>query len=389
MDYNFDEIIDRKGTNSTSFEGWKQYMFGMPKDAVFPFKEEEYIRMWVADMDLATPAQVLDAMRERLDRKILGYTGIFDEEYYTVLTNWFKKRYNWEINLEQMIISPGIIPALFRLVGLLTNEGENVLILTPSYTPFKAAGEAHGRKVYYSRMFDPEDIARQLDDPERNIRLFIFCNPHNPTGRVWTKEELYRIGRICLDRGVRIISDEIHCDLLRMGQQHIPLASLFPESELIVTCTAPSKTFNLAGNLMSHIFIPDKAVRERWQRLHVDLLSPLSVAAVQAAYGQCEDWLDQLRVYLDGNFAYLDAQLKQHLPLSKFTVPGATYLAWVDISAYIREENMPLYFAQQAGVLLESGSMFVENGEGFVRLNVACPRAVLEEGVRRIVGVLK
>lgn len=400
MKYDFDEIIDRKGTNSLSYDGWKSYMFGNEGNLAFPYKNEDYIRLWVADMEFSNPPEVLEAIRERLDRKILGYTSIYDPEYYEVVQSWFMKRYQWKIKLEHLVVSPGIIPALNRLVSLLTSDSESVLINTPSYTPFKMACDINERQVFYSNLvveqnryeLDFEDIVNQLEDKHKNIKLFIFCNPHNPTGRIWTEAELRKIGEICIERNIWIISDEIHCDLLRKGKVHIPLSRLFPQSDRIITCTAPSKTFNLAGNLMSHVFIPNDLIRNKWTKLYFDLLSPLSVEAVKAAYGYCEEWLEQLREYLDGNFNYLKAQLNKHLPESKFEIPESTYLAWIDISEYahkIPDQNISKYFAEKGGVLVEDGNMFVANAERYIRLNLACPRSVLKEGIHRIVELLR
>ncbi len=395
MKYNFDEIIDRKDSNSISFEGWRHH-FNVSADEVFPFANEDYIRMWVADMDLSTPPEILDAIRRRLDRKILGYTHILDPVYYDVLYRWFEKRYHWQIKKEEIVIAPGVVPALKRLVPLLTRSGEAVLILTPSYAPFKMAAHYNDRALVMSDMvleegrfvMDRADIRRKLEDPNLNIRLFILCNPQNPTGTCWKEEELRWLGDLCLQHDVWIISDEIHCDLLRVGRQHIPLATLFPGAERIITCTAPSKTFNLAGNLMSHIFIPDRHIRRTWNTLHQDLLSPLSIAATRAAYEECEEWLEALRQYLDLNFAFLKDTLSQVLPQARFDIPDATYLAWIDISDYLpmlpQQQQVALFLAREAGILLEDGSMFVANGEGYIRLNLACPRTVLEEGIRRL-----
>lgn len=397
--YNFDEIIDRANTNSVSFEGWRQSMFGLDKDAEFPFDDRDYIRLWVADMDFATPPEVLDAIREHLDRKILGYTRIYDDNYFAVLSSWFRRRYEWTIREEDMVISPGIVPALNRLVGLLTEPGENILIHTPAYAPFKHAGDYHGRQVFYSPLIQQEgyytidfdDMERQLADRAKNIKLFILCHPHNPTGRVWSEEELRKMGDLCQRHDIWIISDEIHCDLLRKGQQHMPLAKLFPDNDRIITCTAPSKTFNLAGSPMSHLFIPHKAMRKEWLRLYAEVLSPLSIVATQTAYASCGGWLEQLKQYLDDNFVFLQAQLEAQAPNVRFHIPESTYLAWVDISAYLEhradKNNVAMDFAQH-GVLIEDGKMFVHNAEGYIRINIACPRAVLAEGIQRMVKAL-
>ncbi len=401
MKYNFDEIIDRRNTNSLSYDGWKPYLFNLPRDEAFPYPDHDYVRMWVADMDFATPPEILDAIRARLDDRILGYTCLYDQSYYTVLESWFLKRYNWQIDVEELVTAPGVVPALNRLTGLLTGPGERILITTPSYAPFKKAGDYHEREVVTSDLLlrsgqfgmDFEDIAEKLADKRLNIRLFILCNPHNPTGRVWTREELLSLGELCLQNDVWIISDEIHCDLLRRGRTHTPLSALFPASDRIITCTAPSKTFNLAGNMMSHLFIKNEAVRAAYKKQFHEMLSPLSIVAARAAYASCEPWLEALVTYLDDNFSYLQQWLQNTLPLARFAVPEATYLAWIDLSAYLRllpdPRNPALFFAREAGLLIEDGNFFVGNGTGYIRLNIACPRAVLEEGLRRMGAALE
>src|SRR5690625_678207 len=234
MKYNFDEVIPRKDSHSINYEGWRK----TAKAHIQLAPTEEYIRMWVADMDFATPPEILEAMRKRLDKKILGYSAVMDDAYIEVLEKWFLKRYAWKIDRKHLVFSPGVVPALNRLVALLTNEGEGILINTPSYFPFYSAALINDRKIYFSKLKNHnghfemsfEDIERQLKDPKKNIKLFIHCHPHNPTGRVWTKEELKRLGELCLENDERIISDEIHCDLLRRGKIHTPLHSLFPET---------------------------------------------------------------------------------------------------------------------------------------------------------------
>lgn len=400
MKYNFDEIIDRKGTNSLSYDGWKKYMFGAEYDAPFPFSDEEYIRLWVADMAFSTPPPVLDAIRKRLDRKILGYTKIYDPAYYHVLERWFERRYGWKINSDEIVTSPGVVAALNRLVPLITRKDESVLICTPSYAPFKRAGEYSGRPVLTSDLVHKEgvyemdfaDIRNKIEDPKNKVGLFILCHPHNPTGRIWTEDELTRLGKICLDNNVWIISDEIHADLLRMGRKHVPLARLFPDTDRIITCTAPSKTFNLAGNMLSHIFIKHPEIRAEWRKYYEEYHSPLSFVAAQAAYEECEDWLEQLRDYLDGNLQFLKEALANLLPEARFRIPEATYLAWVNLEAYQdrlpRDSDFTKFFAMKAGVLVEGGEMFVDNGAGHIRINVACPRAVLDEAVSRMANAL-
>ncbi|MDR2528306.1 MAG: PatB family C-S lyase [Synergistaceae bacterium] len=393
MRYDFDEIIDRKGTNAMSVEGFRQYIFHDDR-IQFPYKDDEFVRMWVADMEFATPDVVRNAIKERVDRGIFGYTKIFDPEYYNAFVKWTRGHYGWNFEKEWLVTSPGIIPALFELVGYICERCEKVLIMTPSYAYFKHASDFHGRGLVCSNlkndagyyMMDFDDLRKKAADGE--TKLCIFCNPHNPTGRVWTKEELETFGQICVENDLWIVSDEIHCDLLRTGKKHIPLAKLFPSYSKLVTCMAPSKTFNLAGLMFSNIIIPDKGLRDTWKARHYDFENPLSIATAQAAYAHGEEWLRQLKMYLDENFAFVESYLKEHLPEAEFRVSEATYLAWVNVGAYLKggkdDAFLPLLFAEKAGVLLEGGDMFVANSKGYIRLNLACPRATVKTGLERI-----
>lgn len=395
MTYDFDEIIDRKGTNALNTDGFRDYIFHAPPSMEFPFADDAFIRMWVADMEFATPPMIIEAMKERLDRRIFGYSKIFESSYYEAFVNWTHHHYGWQFKREHLHTSHGIIPALYELVEFICRPDEKILVLTPSYAYFKHAADHNKiemvpsflreKEGYYTMDFD--DIEEKAKDPK--VTLCIFCNPHNPSGRVWTPEELTRFGEICLNNGMWIISDEIHCDLLRNGQMHTPLAKLFPESDHIITCMAPSKTFNMAGLMFSNIIIPNEGLREIWNARHYGFENPLSIAAAQAAYTSGHDWLTQLKEYLDGNFEFTQGYLAENLPKAKFRISEATYLAWVNIGACLpKDEDYCLYFANNAGVLLEGGNMFVSNSDGFIRLNLACPRAVLAEGLRRICETL-
>lgn len=396
MKYNFDEIIDRKGTNAMNTDGFREYIFHASEDMVFPYKDDEFIRMWVADMEFATPPEIIEAVKDRLDKRIFGYTKVFDPNYYLAVANWTQRHYNWTFEKEHLVTSPGIIPALYELVEYICKSDEKVLIVTPSYAFFKHAVDFNhlelvssdlvNQEGYYSMDFD--DLEAKAKDEK--VSLCIFCNPHNPSGRVWTPDELKNFGQICLENNVWIISDEIHCDLLRNGQFHTPLAKLFPQTDRIITCMAPSKTFNMAGLMFSNIIIPNEEIRAVWQARHYSFENPLSIAATQAAYQYGDEWLEQVKNYLDDNFIFAKQYLDHYLPEAIFRIPEATYLAWVNISAYLpKEENYSLYFAKNAGVLLEGGNMFVANSEGYIRLNLACPRSILEEGLERIRGVLQ
>lgn len=397
MKYNFDEIIDRRNTNCMNTDGFRQYIFHADQDMKFPFADEEFIRMWIADMEFATPDCIIQAMKERLDRRIFGYTRIFGDDYYRAFSGWTKKLYDWEFPKEYLYTSHGVIPALYELTGYICGPDDKVLMMTPSYAYFKYAAEHNHVAYVCSDLMNPrgdgyyeidfDDFRRKAQDP--SVKLFIFCNPHNPTGRLWTEEELRKTAEICFENGVMILSDEIHCDLIRTGLKHIPLAKLYPESDQIITCMAPSKTFNTAGLQFSNIIIPNENVRGQWLRYHNFDENPLSLAGAQAAYEKGYDWMAALREYLDENFHFTKAYLEEHLPEAVFRIPEATYLGWVDVGAYVdKDVNLPLLFAEKAGVLLEGGNMFVQNSDTYIRLNVACPRAVLAEGLRRICSVL-
>lgn len=396
MRYNFDEIIDRRNTNCMNTDGFREYIFHADSSMQFPYKDEEFVRMWIADMEFATPEVIIDGIRARLDQRIFGYTKIFDPAYYEAFAAWTTQRYGWACEKHHLVTSPGIIPALYELVEFITKPDEKILISTPSYAYFKHAADHNHRQLVCSDLrndggyytMDFEGFARKAQDPK--VTLFILCNPHNPSGRVWTEEELGRMGQICRDNGVWIISDEIHCDLVRTGLRHTPMAKALPDYDKVITCMSPSKTFNMAGMMLSNVVIPHDGLRAHWKERHYDFENPLSVAAVQAAYAHGGEWLEQMKEYLDANFAFTQEFLRQRLPKARFRIPESTYLAWVDVSAYVPDDvHLPLYFANNAGVLLEGGNMFVQNSDGYIRLNLACPRATLATGLERIAGLLE
>ncbi|MDY8094909.1 aminotransferase class I/II-fold pyridoxal phosphate-dependent enzyme [Paenibacillus polymyxa] len=288
-------------------------------------------------------------------------------------------------------MSNGIIPALNELVEYICTPDEQVMFLTPSYAYFKYAADYNHRQSVCSDLIEKDgyysidfaDLEKKAADPKTT--LFIFCNPHNPTGRVWKEDELEKLARIIEKHHLWVISDEIHCDLTRAGQKHIPLGKLMSEYNQLITCMAPSKTFNLAGLMISNIIIRDEKLKETWLNRHYNFDNPLSIAAAQAAYEKGEAWLTELQIYLDNNFKYTEEYLNVHLPKAKFQISEATYLAWVDLSAYFnKDEDLPLFFAYKAGVLLEGGNMFIQNSDCYIRLNLACPKATLAEGLKRI-----
>ncbi len=396
--YDFDEIIDRRNTNSENVEGFRSYIFNDDPDVTLPTAEDELIRMWVADMEFAVAPEICDAVRERVDKRIFGYTGIFDSAYYDAFSSWCEDRYGWSFPKEQLVISPGIIPALYELVEDITAPDEKTLFLAPSYGFFKHACRYSSRDFICSHMrsesgeffIDFDDLAAKAAADD--VKLLIWCNPHNPTGRVWTRQEAERVADIVRENDLWIISDEIHCDLTRNGCRHIPMGKIMPDYGKLITCMSASKTFNIAGMLFSNIIIRDSKLRRTFIRRDKlgGSINPLSLAACQAAYEKGGPWLEQLKAYLDGNFAFAVDFIRRNIPGAVCAIPQATYLLWVDMNGCgIDEDDLSRFFAERAGVLVESGNrLFVENAEGFVRINLAMPRALVEEGLSRMAAAV-
>lgn len=398
MDYCFDRQIDRCHTQCLSADGFRGMIFHENADkATLPCPDAQVIHMGIADMELSAPPCVLDALHRRVEHGIFGYTAVLDDSFPDAFSAWCARMYDWHFEKEALCYSHGIVPALYDLTSWLCGEGEKVLFFTPSYGPFRGAAVNAGREYVCSELvrgeggvyrIDFDDFARKAADPA--VKVCIFCNPHNPTGRIWTEEELRRVGELCLEHGVWLLSDEIHCDLLRSGRTHIPMAKLFPDSTHILTCMAPSKTFNIAGLQFSNVIIPDPEMRAHWNRTHNEGENPLSLTAAQAAYSDGGyDWLMALRKYLDENFAFAAEYFAAHAPKIRFTIPEATYLAWVDVSAYTGPvTELKELVAERAGVAVNDGAMFVGNADGFLRLNLAAPRKTVEEGLSRICALL-
>ena len=385
MKYNFDEIIDRSETGSMKWE------VGVKRN---PYLPAEHIPLWVADMDIACAPPILDAMRQRLDRRILGYTVLTDACKDSAV-RWAARRYGWKVNAEQIVFSPGVVASLFAAVERLTKPGDEVCFLTPAYRPFDKAVENLGRVPLYSRMverdgywtIDFDDLSQKFSRP--GCVMFFHCAPHNPTGRVFTEAELQHLGELCFSNDVFVVSDEIHADLTRAGVNHIPLAKLFPNESRIITCTSPSKSFNLAANNHAHLFIPDPQLRREWSSQYNGHPTALSNQASIAAYDESEEWLDELRAYLDESFMMMKQMLDERLPKAKFSIPEGTYLAWVDLRGLGLSEQELKRRVSEAGVFVQFGEDFVDNGDCFMRVNLACPRSVLREGLERICKALQ
>lgn len=399
MKYNFDEIIDRQHTNALNTDGFRGYIFHAGPEKKFPFKDDEFVRMWVADMEFATAPEICEALKKRIDRRIFGYTGVFEDSYYQAFSGWCQRLYDWTFPKEELVFSAGVIPALYEFVEDLVGADEKVLITTPSYGYFKHAVDYSHKTLECSPLkrehghfsIDFDDLEKRAADPK--VTMLIWCNPHNPSGRIWTADELKRVADIAVRHDLWLISDEIHCDLIRQGYKHIPMGKMLPDYQKLITCMSASKTFNMAGFMFSDIIIRDAAARALYQARDKNIgnVNPLSLVAHQTAYRECGEWLDQLKTYLDGNFQFVNDFFAANLPKCEFTIPEATYLAWVDMNPYLGDlEDIPGFFANEAGVLLEGGNnLFVGNAKGFIRLNLAMPRAIIEEGMKRILASIK
>lgn len=402
MTYDFDEIIDRKHTNALNTDGFRGYIFhDFEGKKIFPFKDDEFVRMWVADMEFAMCPDVIQAIKDRADKRIIGYSQVFEPEFFQAYNSWCEKMYGWTYPKEEICFSLGIIPALYTLVDLLLGDYDYAIINTPAYGYFQhPIDERHKHAIHNKLKCDAQGNwtidfdALEKDASNPFAKLLIWCNPQNPTGRVWTEEELRKVAAIVEKHNLWIISDEIHCDLLRQGVKHIPMAKIMPEYKKLITCTSVSKAFNMAGMMFAEIIIRDKGLRDLYigtTNAYAMNVNPLSIAAHQAAYEHGSEWLDQLKTYLDGNFQFVKDTLDRELPDITFQIPQATYLAWVNMNPYLGDvEDIPDFMANKAGVLLEGGdALFVDNAKGYIRLNLAMPRVIVDKGLQRIVKAVK
>ena len=397
--YDFDEIIERRHTNALNTDGFRSYIFHAGPEKKFPYKDEEFVRMWVADMEFATPPEICEAMKKRIDKRIFGYSMVFDSDYYNVLQKWCREKYDWEFPRKELCFSSGIIPALYELTEDLLSKNEKMMIVTPAYGYFKHTAEYNNVELVCSNLkndggeftIDFDDFEKKASDP--HMKLILWCNPHNPTGRMWTAQELTKVAKIVEKYNLWIISDEIHCDLIRKNNKHIPMGKIMKDYKKLITCMSASKTFNMAGLMFSNIIIRDEKLRNKFQEKdkNVGFVNPLSVEAHKAAYEKCGKWLEELKDYLDDNFQFLKDYLQENLPEAVYQIPEATYLAWVDKKVCLPDiVNLPDFFANRAGVLLEGGDdLFVGNANGFIRLNMAMPRETIKKGLDRMVQAIR
>lgn len=396
MKYSFDQIVERKGTQSIK---WEFRPMGQAR-AIQPtdefLTENPVLPMWVADMDFPVPQPVIEALQARVRNGIFGYTAPA-ASYYQAVMNWMKKRHRWEVEREWICTTPcGVVSVLHMLVRTFASPGDKVVIQSPVYHPFFAAIRNNGLEWVSNSLryenaqytMDFEDLEEKVRDPQ--VKMAILCNPHNPVGRVWSEEELTRFGEICLKHGVLVVSDEIHGDLILKGHTFTPLARLQKEfAQNVVVCTATSKTFNMAGLHTSNIIIPNPDLRAAFQKTlkknGTHGINSFGVVAVETACNEGEDWLSQVLEYIEANLNFLEDYLRQHIPQITLIRPQGTYLVWLDCRKLgLTKEALQQLMFEKARLYFEEGSIFGLEGEGFERINIACPRSLLAEALERM-----
>lgn len=389
MDYHFDQLINRRGTGSYK---WDE----ATADNVIP--------LWVADMDFHVAPAIEEALRRRVEHGIFGYTLVPDR-YYEAVISWFARRHHWTLQRDWIQYTSGVVPALSAIIKALTLPGDEVIVQTPVYNCFFSSIRNNGCTIVeslllYNKDKRQPDYTIDFDDLERKAasekaRLLLLCNPHNPAGRVWTPAELSRVNDICRRHGVRVVADEIHCELTFEGHDYTPFASVSDDClRNSITCSSPSKAFNTAGLQIANIICTDAGIRERIGRAininEVCDVNPFGVEALIAAYNDSEDWLDALRRYLEDNYRMLCGFFSQHLPHLKVTRMEGTYLAWIDCSSLGKTSDcLTRKLLDQGRVMVNSGTMYGAAGEGFIRINMACPQSRLREGLQRMLPLLR
>ena len=385
MKYNFDKQISRRGTDSYKWDS---------------AESENVLPMWVADMDFRTAPAIVDALRRRVEHGIFGYTRVPDS-YYKAVTDWFERRHSWAINREWIIYTSGVVPAVSAIIKALTVPGDKVLVQTPVYNCFFSSIRNNGCEIVTSPLvhtdntftIDYDDLEKKVADPK--MKVMLLCNPHNPVGRIWRREELIRIGKICIRHEVTVVSDEIHCELVFPGHTYTPFASISDEFlRHSVTCISPSKAFNIAGLQIANIICADACRRTQIDRAINDNevcdVNPFGVIATQSAYNEGEEWLNQLIQYLHANYLYMQEFCREHLPNFPITLLEGTYLVWMDCRTLgIPSEDIEQQLVDKTGLWLNAGTMYGVEGEGFMRWNIACPRATLMEGLKRFMDFIR
>ncbi len=384
MGHSFDKIVNREGSRAIKLE-FRLKNFGT----------SDVIPLWVADMDFEAPPAVIEALKQRVNHPVYGYTNR-PQQFFDSIKSWLYRRFSWEVDTKWIDFSPGVVPNLGLAVQAFTKPGDGVIIQPPVYQPFFGVVTDFGRKVVENPLkmnangytIDFDHFEKVAANPE--TKLLLLCHPHNPVGRVWTVDELRQLGELCIKHNVIIISDEIHCDLVLFGNKHIPLASISPEiAEITLTCMAPSKTFNLAGFSTSYMISGNREILNRVRSLiygyHLHMGNTFGALALEAAYNHSELWLEELIKYLEGNVNYVMSFFNEYMPEIKVYKPEATYLMWLDFRSWgLNSIDLKKFIIKKAGLGLNDGPTFGEQGTGFQRMNVASPRATIEKALYQL-----
>lgn len=382
MKYNFDEVIDRSNNRSSKYD-----------ERLKKFGTEDVIPLWVADMDFKTAQPIIDACKKKAEEGIWGYTSR-PASYFEAVQEWEEKYYGWKPETSHMSWCLGVVQTMAALMKIYTMPGDKVLIQTPVYSEFYDIPEAIGRVVVENPLVeengswhvDYEDFERKV----KECKVFLLCNPHNPLGLVWDKEDLEKMAKICMENGVMLISDEIHSDLIFHGKKHIPTATLSPEiAGKVISCVSATKTFNLAGLQASTTIFPNLEMKKKfdrfWMNMDIHRNNAFSSVAMEAAYNEGEEWLEQLLEYISGNFDYIKEYCDKYIPKIKPSVPDATYLVWLDCRELgMDNEQLRSFMIEKAGLGLNEGYTFGRSLSGYMRLNAACPRSVLEQAMKQL-----
>ncbi|MEG0906731.1 MAG: MalY/PatB family protein [Cellulosilyticaceae bacterium] len=374
MNYNFDSLMSRKHTDCIKWDGHMD--FGMPEDT---------LPMWVADMDFELPSPIAKAIATRASHPIFGYT-LLTPKYKDAICHWMSTRHNWEIASDWLVVVPNVVGAINIAIKAFTSPGEKVLIQEPVYNPFSRSILTNERQVAVNELvciedrfeIDFEDFEAKVSDPA--VKLFILCNPHNPVGRVWTPLELQKMGELCLAHDVVILSDEIHQDIVFKAYKHTPIGTLSTAiADNLITCTSTGKTFNSASISLGNIIIPNEKLREQFVRafsqIGIDTMSPFAQQVVEVGYTECEDWVDALVEYIEGNKRYVEEFVSEHLPMIRVTKSEATYLLWIDMRGLgLTPEALLEFMTHEAKIWINPGTLFGKCGEGYVRMNIATCR---------------
>lgn len=388
MKTNFDEIIERKNTNSLKYD------FGPERK-----HRDDLLPLWVADMDFKIPDIILNDIKEAANHGIFGYSEA-KENYFTPLHHWFLTHFNWDTQIDWLIKTPGVVYAIAMAIKAFTNPGEGVMIQQPVYYPFSECILDNDRKLINNQLtysngkysIDFEDFEEKII--KENVKLFLLCSPHNPVGRVWTRDELVRIGEICLNHHVLILSDEIHCDFTYPGHTHTIFASISEEFAMnSIICTSPSKSFNMAGLQISNIFIPNKNIRKIFQHeinaSGYSQVNTFGLVGCASAYAKGEAWLEELKEYLKGNLDFIRDYLKLYIPKIKLVEPEGTYLIWLDCSELnLSYKELEHLIIEKAKLWLDGGIIFGKDTSQFERINIACPRSVLKQAMDNLAAAV-